>query len=185
VDPHTGWPICPDDWDSVGPGRGINQARFGGFVQPSGLMVDKLACQAVIHLWANAAFSDGRGEDRLVFEALRHVSWAAAGEASYFCTLSADSLTHTHHATAFLDRGHAWLTDRRLVDELQSHVEAGRALLAGGWTSKALAASAAALAIHPNHAGALRLKADSLIAAGRIGEAAAPAALAQFLAFAP
>ncbi|MEI9981856.1 MAG: hypothetical protein WDN69_00740 [Aliidongia sp.] len=31
VDRDTGWPICRDEWDSVGVGQGINQQRFGGF----------------------------------------------------------------------------------------------------------------------------------------------------------
>lgn len=183
VDPRTGWPICPDEWDSVGPGRGINQARFGGFVQPSGLMLNKVACQSMTHLWANAAFSDGRGEDRLVFDALRNVSWASTGEATYFCTLSEDSITHTHHITAFRQRGLNWLDDRSQVDQLNEHLRVGRALLIEGRPVDALSASAAALAIHPNHPGALKLRAACLAKMGRATESAAAGAFARFLCF--
>lgn len=112
VDAETGWPICRDDWDSVGPGRGINQARFGGFACPSSLMLDKQACHFVLPYWALALTADGGGEDRLVFQALLRRPWAASGRYSCFHALSREAQGHAHHARAFAERGVAWIADR-------------------------------------------------------------------------
>ncbi len=64
-------PLCVDDWESTGPGSGVYAEQYGGFVDPSSLMIDKIACPNVLPLWSMSPFADGSGEDRLVFEALR------------------------------------------------------------------------------------------------------------------
>ena len=51
VHPESGRAAGIDDWESVGPGRGIFAARFGGFVDPSCLMIDKTACPEVVPAW--------------------------------------------------------------------------------------------------------------------------------------
>ena len=56
VDRETGWPICQDEWDSLGPGQGINRERFGGFVSPSNLLLDKEACHFVMPYWSLSPF---------------------------------------------------------------------------------------------------------------------------------
>jgi hypothetical protein len=63
-------PICADEWESVGPDAGMFKDKFGGFVDPSSLMIDKLACPDVPALWSLTPFADGRGSDRLVFDRL-------------------------------------------------------------------------------------------------------------------
>ena len=71
VSPSDSTPLCIDDWESVGPGAGVYLEQFGGFADPSTLMIDKLACHDVAPLWAIGPFQDGGGEDRVVFESLR------------------------------------------------------------------------------------------------------------------
>lgn len=183
VDPATGWAICPDEWDSVGPGRGINQEQFGGFCQPSTLMLDKLACQGVVPLWANAAFPDGGGEDRLVFEALRRRPFGMCPQATCFCTLSAEAVTHPHHIAEFERRGFRWVRDRDLVGQFARHLQEARTALAEGRAADALVASNAAIAIHRDQPDALRLAAQSLTALGHADKTAAFLARVDLLEF--
>ncbi len=64
-------PLGTDIWESVGPGKGDYAERFGGFCDTSPLMLDVEKCADIFPLWAKAAFPDGSGEDRLVFDVLR------------------------------------------------------------------------------------------------------------------
>ncbi|MDQ2801780.1 MAG: hypothetical protein M3Y41_03475 [Pseudomonadota bacterium] len=67
VDGRTDEPICVDEWESVGPGEGVFNQRFGGFVDPNCLMIDKVRCHDVLPAWAISNFLNGTGEDRGVF----------------------------------------------------------------------------------------------------------------------
>lgn len=73
VDPDTFEPIALDRWESVGPERGIYRDEFGGFVDPSSLMIDKLKCPAAVIAWTIPMSADARGRtaDRTVFDRLR------------------------------------------------------------------------------------------------------------------
>lgn len=71
-----------DEIESGGLGRGNYAERFGGFVRPGGLAIDKLQLLHLVHLWSCAAFASGDGEDRLVFEQLRRESHGCTGAAS-------------------------------------------------------------------------------------------------------
>jgi len=160
VDPHTLWPICPDEWDAVGPGKGINLQRFGGFVAPSGLMIDKIACHAVVPLWTQAAFRDGEGNDRLVFDALhKHFAWGVSHARSVFYVLNAPSLLHEHHASEFRRRNIAWVADRTLLAQIEEAMAAARGLLVEGRPADAASQCRRVLAIHPYCADALHLMA--------------------------
>ncbi|MES2013552.1 MAG: glycosyltransferase [Pseudomonadota bacterium] len=53
VHPESLQPVSVDDWESTGPGRGNFVKRFGGWVDPNCLMIDKLACEPVLRLWSN------------------------------------------------------------------------------------------------------------------------------------
>ena len=94
VEAATGEPICVDQWESVGPDAGIFQEKFGGFVDPSSLLIDKIACHDVVPLWSLAAFEDGSGEDRLVFRMLKeHFRGRQSGQAtSYYVVSPADPM---------------------------------------------------------------------------------------------
>jgi len=88
ADPDSGRAICEDGLESLGPGLGCYAQRYGGFVRPSALMIDKLALPEVLHLWSLSPYPGGDGEDRLVFEALRHdASHASTGEHTVYYAL--------------------------------------------------------------------------------------------------
>jgi hypothetical protein len=159
VDPHTLWPICRDEWDSVGPGRGINAVRFGGFVHASTLMLDRQACRFALPLWSQALFPDGSGEDRLIFEALhKHFSYAGSGAYSCYCALNATSIGDAHHREEFARRGLHWIEDRRLVGVLEAHLAAASQCLEHGDSEAAAQHCDDALRIHPHHPGGGELR---------------------------
>lgn len=70
VDPDTGQPLCVDEWESVGPGKGIYRRRFNGFVDTNCLMLDKHKCHWVLPAWCIPKNDKGAGVDRVVFEKL-------------------------------------------------------------------------------------------------------------------
>lgn len=76
--------ICPDEWESVGPGRGVYVPGFGGFVGTSGLMVDKLDCHEILPAWCLSRSKQGDGEDRMVFERLKALPFGATGQHTVF-----------------------------------------------------------------------------------------------------
>jgi hypothetical protein len=95
VEAATGEPICIDDWESVGPDAGLFKDKFGGFVDPSSLMIDKLACHDLPPVWSLAAFEDGSGEDRLVFKTLKdRYRGKPSGRATSFYEIRPDDPMH-------------------------------------------------------------------------------------------
>jgi hypothetical protein len=172
VHPILGIPICRDEWDSVGTRPGINADRFGGFVQPSGLMLDKEACHFVLPLWSLAAFPDGSGEDRLVFDELhKTLAGGATDRFTCFCTLSEQALQSEHHKRAFAERELAWLDDAAAVARLQDLIGQARDLgMRGDWQGAGTVAEAV-LAIHPHHPEARYLLGRGRLSAGRKGDA--------------
>jgi len=95
ADGNTSQGICIDALESVGVGQGIYAKRFGGFVRPSGLTLDKTQVPQLLHLWSSSPFPQGDGEDRLIFEHLRHMDHGCTGNASVYCSL--DSKDGMHH----------------------------------------------------------------------------------------
>lgn len=94
ADGNTGQELCVDGLESVGVGRGLYADRFGGFVRPSGLAIDKLQLLHVVHLWSCAAFASGDGEDRLVFEQLRQAPHSCTGVATVCVALDPNDALH-------------------------------------------------------------------------------------------
>jgi hypothetical protein len=85
VHPDSRRPVCVDSWESVGPGEGMFKEKFGGFVDPNCLMINKLACPQAPLLWnfplANAPLT----ADRNVFNHLsRQHKWQGTGKPSTF-----------------------------------------------------------------------------------------------------
>lgn len=72
ADGDSGTALCVDELESVGVDAGIYKERFGGFVRPSALAIDKTRLAFVLHLWSEALGPGGDGEDRLVFDQLRN-----------------------------------------------------------------------------------------------------------------
>lgn len=97
VHPESRQPVCVDDWESVGPGRGIFLARFGGWVDPNCLMIDKLACEPVLRWWGIPLPGDkGRmAADRHVYAWLqKHGVPGETGQASVFYTMQPNDGLH-------------------------------------------------------------------------------------------
>jgi hypothetical protein len=89
VHPDSGRPICKDEWESVGPGRGEFQ-QYGGWVDPSCLAINKQVCEAVLPWWSiPLRNSDRWGADRHVFRILsREFKGRATGRYSVFYTVN-------------------------------------------------------------------------------------------------
>lgn len=92
VDPETNQPLAVDRWESVGPGEGVFRDRFGGFVDPNCLMIDKVRCSQVPGLWTLPLRPRTPTADRTVFEALRRSkAVGSTGEpTAYYVTNSHD-----------------------------------------------------------------------------------------------
>jgi hypothetical protein len=71
VDAASGDLLCPDTWESLGPGRGVYAQAQGGFVDTNCFFIDKLACNDVFPEWAMTRFAGGTGGDRQVLDKLR------------------------------------------------------------------------------------------------------------------
>lgn len=111
VHPETRRPVCIDIWESVGPGQGVFNELFGGFVDPSSLMIDKIACPYAAQFWNLPLSGDPMSADRNVFGHLsRNHKARSSGQPTTFYTLNAN------------DGRHAW----RLEMMGAAYEEAGR-----------------------------------------------------------
>ena len=172
VDRETGWPICHDEWDSLGPGAGINQQRFGGFVSSSNLLLDKDACHFILPYWSLSPFSDGTGEDRLVFrELLKHPSRAATGKYTCYYEISREVQEHVHHAREFAARHISWIRNRTQIDTIVRLSEEASAALKRRDIDAAIINCRRALALNPHHAQVLHCLALAEWQAGNVSEA--------------
>ena len=98
VDPETGSPHCIDRWESVGPGRGVYNTHCGGFVDPNCLMIDKIACEPVLRLWAHPLADLPTPEpDRSVFHQLsKDYRWGETGQATVRYRIRPEDVAHGH-----------------------------------------------------------------------------------------
>jgi hypothetical protein len=95
VHPETRRPVCVDEWESLGPGAGYFQERFGGFVDPNCLMINKLACRQAAQFWSLPMFNNPMLGDRAVFEhLLKNHRARGTGRASVFYTMNAADGLH-------------------------------------------------------------------------------------------
>lgn len=114
VEARTGEPICIDEWESVGPEAGIFLEKFGGFVDPSSLMVDKFAAHDILPFWSLSPFDDGSGEDRLVFAALKGaLSGRPTGAATSYYTINPDDPMQSTRLQRMRERGAVLPSARR------------------------------------------------------------------------
>ena len=87
VHPQNLRPVCVDEWESVGPGRGIFLNKFDGFVDPNCLMIDKMRVWECVSLWSIPVTNDEKGmsADRNIFNFLKNKSPPGeTGQASVF-----------------------------------------------------------------------------------------------------
>ena len=95
VHPETGHPVCIDIWESVGPGLGLFKDNFGGFVDPSCLMINKVACPLAPHHWNFPLKQDIMSADRNMFAFLsRNHKWRGTGRPSVFYSLNVKDGLH-------------------------------------------------------------------------------------------
>jgi len=92
VDGRTDEVICRDEWESIGPGKGVYNKGFGGWIDTSCLMVDKLACHDALPGWALSVADSGTGDDRMVFERLKGKPVGETGEYTAFYRIVLDGL---------------------------------------------------------------------------------------------
>jgi hypothetical protein len=96
VHPFSRRPICVDVWESVGPSQGLYNKAFGGFVDPSSLMINKLVCPSAPQNWNFASKEDPMGADRYVFDCLsRHHRACGTGQPTSFYTLNPNDPLHS------------------------------------------------------------------------------------------
>jgi hypothetical protein len=113
VEPGGDAAICIDEWESVGPDAGLYREAYGGFVDPSSLLVDKMACHDVLPYWSLTPYADGRGSDRLIFQQLRDRPHSGTGRASSFYTINARDPQHLVRLQLMRQTGVALPSDRR------------------------------------------------------------------------
>jgi hypothetical protein len=94
ADGNEGKPLCVDFLESVGPGKGMYKESHGGFVRPSGMLIDKLHVSHLLHLWSHSPSPEGGCEDRLVFDHLKQMPHAFTGFASVYYTLDPKDSGH-------------------------------------------------------------------------------------------
>ena len=107
VHPETRRSVCVDTWESVGPGLGVFAERFGGFVDPNCLMIDKRRCGEAISRWVDPLPNDPKGmsADRNVFEVLRRLRGAGTGRPTAFYNVD---VTDGMHPVRLIMMRDAW-----------------------------------------------------------------------------
>lgn len=98
VHPVTREPIAQDIWESVGPGRGVYEQRFGGWVDPNCLMLDKIACEGAIRWWCTPLWGDEKAMsgDRRVYDYLqRHGEPGCTNLATVYYVLDSQDVMHS------------------------------------------------------------------------------------------
>ncbi len=105
ADGDTGEGLCVDEMESVGVGKGVYATDFGGFVRPSGLAINKLKLPSVVHLWSCARWPTGDGDDRLIFDQLRHEPHACTGKATVYVSLDHRDPKHSDRLAFIRSRG--------------------------------------------------------------------------------
>ena len=70
IDPTNPNKSTEDVTHSLGPGKGYYAARFGGWVHPSALMIDKISCHEMLPKWCHALSPKGTGADLVFFRGL-------------------------------------------------------------------------------------------------------------------
>ena len=106
VNPATLQPVCIDEWESVGPGRGFYKEKVNGFADANTIMINKLKCDEVLPKWSIALFENGTGEDRLVFNALqaRH-RWRDTKKATSYYVYQVNDPAHPLRLEWFRQKG--------------------------------------------------------------------------------
>jgi hypothetical protein len=100
-------PVCVDGWESTGPGMGVYNQRFGGFVDPNTLMVKRLTCEPMFGLWTRPLRGNrALGADRSVFAYLaKFRRWAGTGLPTAFYVMNPADPLHPKRLTIMARAG--------------------------------------------------------------------------------
>jgi len=99
VHPESRQPVCIDDWESVGPGRGFFLQNNGGWVDPNCLMIDKLTCESALRWWSIPLSGDANAmsADRHVYDWLQKKSAPGeTGQASVYYAMQPEDDIHPY-----------------------------------------------------------------------------------------
>lgn len=95
ADPNFNRILGPDTIESLGPGRGLFNESFGGFVRPSALVLNKLKLSHLLHLWSTSPNPEGDAEDRVLFQhLLRYPDYGETGVPTVNCALDPTDILH-------------------------------------------------------------------------------------------
>lgn len=114
ADGNSGEAICEDLLESVGVDAGIYQEDFGGFVRPSGLLINKIALANVLYIWSESNDLAGDGEDRLMFEQLRHIEHGCTGRASVYYALDPKDSMHAARVQYIQQQGASYISAAKM-----------------------------------------------------------------------
>jgi hypothetical protein len=114
ADGNLSEPICVDLLESVGVNRGIFKERYGGFVRPSGLLINKMRLSPILHLWSEAAFQGGDGEDRLIFSRIKDLEHGCTGHATVFYAIDPKDEFHPVRLEYIKTQGKRFKSDFKL-----------------------------------------------------------------------
>jgi hypothetical protein len=84
VERKTGEYLCPDTWESMGPGRGVYAEAQGGFVDANCFVLDTQACYDVFPEWAMTRFEGGTGGDRQILQRVADRPWGSNNAPTVF-----------------------------------------------------------------------------------------------------
>jgi hypothetical protein len=84
VERKSGEYLCPDTWESMGPGRGIYAEAQGGFVDTNCYLLDTQACYDVFPEWAMTRYDGGTGGDRQILQRLAGRPWGSNNAPTVF-----------------------------------------------------------------------------------------------------
>jgi glycosyltransferase involved in cell wall biosynthesis len=114
ADGNLSEPICVDLLESVGVNKGIFKERFGGFVRPSGLLINKIKLSHILHLWSESAYKSGDGEDRLIFARIKNLEHGFTGKASVYYSLDPKDHYHRVRLEYIKGQGKSFKSDVKL-----------------------------------------------------------------------
>jgi len=93
-DSRTGEPLAIDQIESVGPGKGVHQKRYGGFCNTSTMMLDTHATHQRLPRWSHGTAQDGRGPDRSIFAALLDLPYGETGQGTAYYWMQHSDINH-------------------------------------------------------------------------------------------
>ena len=137
--------LCVDELESVGIGKGIFAKRFGGFVRPSGMVINKMQTLPIIHLWACSPFPTGDGEDRLIFDQLRKEPCGCTNKATVYYTLDPRDAMHPQRLAFMRSKGVEFSSTSKIGSVRLAEQQTNRSISAATGQSPEIIRSAASL----------------------------------------